>query len=195
MGKIYALMGKSSCGKDTIFKELMNDKALSLQPIITYTTRPRRVTETQGVEYNFIGEDILKEYIMQGKVIEKREYDTVYGKWYYCTIDDGKVDLSQNNYLLIATLEAYRDLRKYYGESSIIPIYISVDDGVRLERAIKREREQVNPNFDEVCRRFLADNVDFSKQNLDLCGIEKHYINNNFNECINNIKIDLFRKK
>lgn len=192
MGRIYALMGKSSCGKDTIFKELMNDKSLELKPVITYTTRPKRTTETQGVEYNFISEDILKEYLTNGKVIEKREYDTVYGKWYYCTVDDGQINLTKGNYLLIDTLEAYKELKSYFGASNIVPIYISVDDGVRLERALSRERQQLKPNYDELCRRFLADSMDFCKENLEQCGIDKYYINNEVSECINNIKVDLF---
>ena len=54
MGKIFCLMGKSSSGKDTIFKELNEDKELNLKPIVSYTTRPKRSGECDGVDYNFI---------------------------------------------------------------------------------------------------------------------------------------------
>ena len=57
MGKIFCLMGKSSSGKDTIFKELKDDTDLNLKPIISYTTRPKRVSETQGIEYFFIAKE------------------------------------------------------------------------------------------------------------------------------------------
>ena len=46
MGKIFCLMGKSSSGKDTIFKEISNIKELKLNPIVLYTTRPKRTNET-----------------------------------------------------------------------------------------------------------------------------------------------------
>jgi Guanylate kinase len=191
MGKIFCLMGKSSSGKDTVFKELKEDKDLKLKPVVSYTTRPKRFNETDGIEYYFINEEILEEYKDKGKVIEQREYDTVNGKWYYCTLDDGQIDLNRHNYLLIVTLEAYKNLKIYFGQENVFPFYITVDDGVRLERALKREREQENPNYDELCRRFLADNNDFTMDKLNSCGIERFYINCNLIECISNIKSDI----
>lgn len=193
MGKIFCLMGKSNSGKDTIFKELMSDSDLELKPIISYTTRPIRSTETNGIEYYFINEDILAEYREKNKIIEERKYDTVNGPWHYCTIDDGQINLKDNNYLLIVTLEAYRNIKIHFGEESVFPFYIDLDDGIRLERALKREREQKNPNYDELCRRFLADNNDFSDYNLQSCNIEKFYINDNLKECVSNIKDDILK--
>jgi guanylate kinase len=191
MGKIFCLMGKSSSGKDTVFKELKQDKDLKLKPVVSYTTRPKRFNETDGVEYYFINEEVLAEYKDKGKVIEQREYDTVNGKWHYCTLDDGQIDLNRHNYLLIVTLEAYKDLKIYFGEENVFPFYIKVDDGVRLERALKREKEQEKPNYDELCRRFLADNNDFTMNKLCSSGIENVYINCNLIECISNIKSDI----
>ena len=45
MGKIVYLMGKSSSGKDTIFKELMKEGTMDLRTIVPYTTRPIRAGE------------------------------------------------------------------------------------------------------------------------------------------------------
>ena len=93
MGKIFCLMGKSSSGKDTIFKELNEDKELNLKPIVSYTTRPKRINETDGVEYFFIDKNQLDKYKEENKVIEQRVYHTVDGDWYYCTINDKQIDL------------------------------------------------------------------------------------------------------
>ena len=191
MGKIFCLMGKSSSGKDTIFKEIKDDKDLNLKPVISYTTRPKRVNETQGVEYFFIDKDQLDKFENEDKVIEKRVYNTVNGKWYYCTINDGQIDLDKHNYLFITTLESYKDIKDYYGEDKVYPFYIDIDDGIRLGRALERERRQANPNYDELCRRFLADNIDFSEENLAKLNINKCYINEDLNECIKNIKKDI----
>ena len=191
MGKIFCLMGKSSSGKDTIFKKIKDDKDLNLRPIISYTTRPKRVNETDGVEYFFINTDELKNFEKENKVIEQRVYHTVHGDWYYCTINDNQIDLDKNNYLLITTLEAYKSLRDYFGEEKVYPLYINVEDGLRLERAMNREKTQANPNYDELCRRFLADNKDFSDDNLSSLNINKFYTNEDLEECINNIKEDI----
>lgn len=191
MGKIFCLMGKSSSGKDTIFKEINDDKDLDLKPIISYTTRPKRINETNGVEYFFINADELNKFEKENKVIEKRVYHTVHGDWFYGTINDGQVDLNKNNYLLITTLEAYKSLRDYFGDDKVYPFYIDIEDGIRLERALERERKQDKPNYDELCRRFLADNKDFRAENLSNLGINKIYINENLENCINDIKKDI----
>ena len=191
MGKIFCLMGKSNSGKDTIFKELMKDKDLNLMPIVSYTTRPKRTNETNGVEYFFINEKELNKFEKEDKVIEKRVYHTVHGDWYYCTINDEQIDLESNNYLLITTLESYKSLKDYFGEDKVYPLYIHVEDGIRLQRALDREKNQENPNFDELCRRFLADNRDFSKENLSALEINEFYTNKELEECINNIKKDI----
>ncbi len=191
MGKIFCLMGKSSSGKDTIFKEIRDDKDLNLKPVVSYTTRPKRINETQGVEYLFINEEQLDEFEKADKVIEKRVYHTVHGDWYYCTINDGQIDLNINNYLLITTLESYESLKKYYGEDKVYPLYVDIEDGIRLERALEREKRQANPNYNELCRRFLADNQDFSQENLSKLNINKFYINEDLQECIDEIKNDI----
>ena len=195
MGKIFCLMGKSSSGKDTIFKRLRENEALGLKPVVTYTTRPMRQNETDGVEYFFINEDRLKEYEAEDKVIEQRVYHTVFGDWYYSTIDDGQIKLDEEDYLLIVTLEAYNNLKRYFGSENVVPLYVAVEDGMRLERAIAREKKEITPNFNEVCRRFLADNADFSEEKLQDSGVEKYYFNIELEECVCEITKEILSLK
>ncbi len=187
MGKIFCVMGKSGSGKDTILKEINNIEGLNLKTIVTYTTRPKRNNETDGVEYFFIDKEKLDYFHKCGKIIECRVYNTVHGKWYYSTIDDGQINLENNNYIVIVTLEAYSDFRKYFGDEKLVPIYINIDDGVRLERALARERGQKIPNYSEMCRRFLADSEDFSEKNLEANNIKKFYNNYDLKECIDEV--------
>ncbi len=139
MGKIVYLMGKSSSGKDTVFKELMKEGTMDLRTIVPYTTRPIRAGEENGVEYFFTDETGFQTLREQGKVIEDRAYNTVYGIWRYFTVDDGQIDLTTKNYLMIGTLEAYEKMIAYFGTEAILPVYIELDDGVRLQRALDRE--------------------------------------------------------
>lgn len=195
MGKIFCLMGKSSSGKDTIFKQLELDNEIELKPIVLYTTRPKRSNEIDGVTYNFVTKDILDKYEAEGKMIEQRVYNTVNGDWYYCTIDDGNINLDENDYLIITTLEAYEKLQSYFGNSNVVPLYIEIDDGVRLERALARERLQEKPNYDELCRRYLADSRDFSEDKLNQCNVFKSFNNIDLNNCIYEIKQEILRLK
>ena len=182
MGKIYCIMGKSSTGKDTLFKKILNDPKLCLKTIVPYTTRPIRSGEKNGVEYFFCSEEQVKTLEQEGKIIELREYHTVHGIWKYFTVDDGQVQLSHQNYLMIGTLESYRKIRDYYGKQNVIPIYIEVEDGERLSRALSRERVQKQPKYEELCRRFLADAADFAEEKLKEAGITRRFVNDRMEE-------------
>ena len=163
MGKILYLMGKSASGKDTIYKRLL-EECKELFPVVLYTTRPMRDGEKQGVEYYFTTKEQLEDFGLSGKIIEQRIYQTVAGPWIYATVDDGSMGRNERDYLAIGTLESYKRMKNYFGESIVVPIYISVDDGVRLERALTREKLQKDPNYLEMCRRFLADEEDFQRK-------------------------------
>ena len=183
-------MGKSASGKDRIYRELSEDKALGLNKITMYTTRPLRSGEAEGREYHFVDDDTAKRLENENKIIEIRCYDTVFGVWKYFTADDGQIDLdSGKRYIVIGTLEAYDKFCEYYGNEHIMPIYIEVDDGVRLIRAVKREMEQENQHYEELCRRFLADAKDFSEENIRKSGITRRFANNGeFDDCVDEIR-------
>ena len=70
----------------------------------------------------------------------------------------------------------------------VVPIYIEVEDGVRLQRALDRERMQAEPKYEELCRRFLADAKDFSEENLKKAEIERRFVNDELEETERQIK-------
>jgi len=188
MSKIYFLMGKSSSGKDTIYNRLMSDDSVNLKTIVGYTTRPMRDMETEGKEYHFVSEEEMRKLEAEGKLIELRGYNTVHGMWYYFTVEDGQIDNGADDYLFIGTLESYEKVREYYGADRVVPIYICVDDGVRLMRALNREMKNESPKYAEMCRRFLTDEKDFSEENLERLDIKKRFINDDIEVCIAEIK-------
>ena len=140
------------------------------------------------MEYHFIGEEQLEAMKSKGRVIEMRTYQTMYGPWSYATVEDGQIDLSQGSYMMIGTLESYESIRTYFGENGAVPIYIEVEDGERLIRAVNREKQQKNPKYTELCRRFLADETDFSEEKLAQAGItaEERYENQELSDCLKN---------
>mgnify|MGYP001343285252 CR=1 FL=1 len=208
MPEIAFLMGKSSSGKDNIFKALVGDKELNLKTVIMYTTRPMRAGEKEGVEYYYVDNEKALELEAADKVIEMRTYNTVYGEWKYFTVDDGQIRLgSGDKYIVIGTIEAYNKFCAYFGKEAILPIYIEVDDGIRLMRAINREQKQEVPQYEEMCRRFLAatfqratlraiilniktaDSKDFSEEKIKEAGINQRFSNDGtIEDCIRDIK-------
>ncbi len=166
MGKIFCLTGKSASGKDAIYQRLMADEATGLRQVVSYTTRPIRDGEEEGREYHFCSLSQMEKMESEGRIIERRTYHTVHGDWHYFTADDGQIDLAKHSYLMVATPEQVRSLRGYFGAAAVAAVFIYVEDGERLERALRRERKQEQPKYAELCRRFLADEADFAPEKL-----------------------------
>lgn len=184
--KIIYIMGKSSSGKDTIFN-ILKDK-LNVKDYILYTTRPIRNGEIDGKTYHYITDTEMQEYIdgkKENKLIEKRTYQTVHGPWTYATISDEQFK-TDKDLIMLGTLESYLEMEKYFLDK-LLPIYIEVEDGLRLERALNREKQQQNPKYRELCRRFLADSKDFSEENLERAGITKRFQNIDLDICVSEI--------
>ena len=102
-------------------------------------------------------------------------------------MNDDQIDLEHQNYLIIGTLESYLKIRDYFGKEKVVPIYIEVEDGERLKRAIAREETQETPKYEELCRRFLADQEDFSEEKIKEAGISRRFENDDLDVCVRNI--------
>lgn len=191
MGKLFCIMGKSASGKDTIFSRLTNDEGLRLAKVVPYTTRPVRAGEKNGQEYYFVSDEAYEQMGRDKKIIESRTYETVNGPWHYFTADDGQINLAEGSFIMIGTLEVYTQICEYYGRENVMPVYIEVEDGLRLERAFGREKMQKKPNYAELCRRFLADCEDFSEEKLEAAGIGKRYQNVDIDICYSEINEDI----
>ena len=164
--KIIYFMGKSASGKDTIYRKVKEKLNPSPKEIILYTTRPIRDHEENGREYFFVTDSEIAQMENEGKIIEKRVYHTVYGDWIYATADDGQFD-DNSVYMTI--------------------VYLEVEDGLRLERAIARERTQKTAKYEEMCRRFLADQADFSEEKLKAANIIKRFKNEDRECCLKEV--------
>ncbi|MGL5649880.1 MAG: guanylate kinase, partial [Clostridium sp.] len=51
-GRIVVLIGRSGCGKDFFMKKLIGE--LTIKPVVTYTSRPKRDGELNGKDYYFV---------------------------------------------------------------------------------------------------------------------------------------------
>ncbi len=195
MHRIYYLIGKSASGKDSILTALLHDKSLKLNEIVQYTTRPRRDGEQEGKEYHFISTEEMDAFGKAGRIVECRTYHTVHGDWHYMMIDDGQVDLKKKDYAAVGTVESYKKVRDYFGADRVVPFYIYVETGERLQRALDRERNHANPKYAEMCRRFLADEKDFDDEHLKDAGLllddgtlYNGYENADFDTCMEAIR-------
>lgn len=166
-------MGRSGSGKSYVLNNLFKQPAIAkwCRVLKTYTARPRRVNERNSMEYNFL--DDIKDF--EGlNIIEKRAYvikpDTI---WEYYTCSNNIVP-SDTYYIGIGTPESSEKIRQYYyniyKKDVVVPIYIEASDINLLINSISR----INADCHEICRRFLADEEDFSLEKLSEAYIDDH---------------------
>lgn len=159
MKPIIILMGASSSGKDTIATYL--SKHYGYNRTISYTTRPMRDGEINGVDYYFVNKNIFTDMLLHKEFIEHRSYNTLFNnipnQWFYgLHKENNNIDLSKQNILILDYTGCLNALQ-YFGASQCAVIYIDVPDNIREERAKKRG------SFDksEWNRRCNDDNKDF----------------------------------
>ena len=140
-------------GKDTTQKELIN---MGMNSVVSYTTRPPRPGEVDGIAYHFITKEEFLEKEKQGFFAETTSYNVASGDtWYY---GSSVKDLTDDK-VIILNPEGLRKIKKI---KSLKPIsfYINADKTTIMERAKKR-----GDNTDEVSRRLIADDFDFADIN------------------------------
>lgn len=156
MYNIIALIGEAGSGKDRTMQEILKTNS-TLHEIISYTTRPMRQGEVEGVNYFYTTPDIFEEKILDGDMLEC----TVFNDWYYGTSYDSlckdKINIGVFNPSGIESLLAHSDC-------NIIVFWIKSSDKIRLIRQLNRE---INPNVREIIRRFQADYNDFDNIKFD----------------------------
>jgi len=157
------LVGRSGAGKDTIKKELIR---LGCGSVVTYTTRPARDKEINGVSYHFISEEEFLNKKNEGFFVETTSYHVATGEtWYYGT---SKEDLNGDK-VLIVNPYGLKSI-KMMCSSDIISFLIDVDNKTLMKRLDKR-----GDNPEEVTRRMAADENDFA----DIYKYIDHIIKNN----------------
>lgn len=161
------LIGESASGKSTIEKELVKK---GYKKIISYTTRPIRKNEIDGIDYHYISVDEFKNKLSNGFFAE----NTIYNDWYYGIAKQDCVD----DAVVVVEPHGFRQLIKLE-DLHIISFYIKVDERERLIRMVKR-----GDNLLEVFRRIFSDQGVF--QFIDK---EVDYVVDNYdiNECVRKI--------
>lgn len=154
--KIIAIIGPSGSGKTTLLEKVVsnNKNRNRLNKIIATTTRPKRDNENENAYY-FVSNDTFS--LLHSRMIEQ----TQFRDWYYGT-DTFHLDSEKWN-IGIFSPEAVNQLANSPLVSELRVIYLWVDEKVRVQRALNREK---NPDIKEILRRLVADEGDFNEDNF-----------------------------
>ena len=163
MYKVIAIVGKSATGKTTL-QRAIKDK-YRVNEIVSTTTRPMREGEVEGKDYYFITIDQFVKKVYNYEMLEATEFNG----WFYGTekkaLSKRRVNVGVFNLEGVMALAESKNI-------DLEVIYLDVDDKIRLIRALNREE---NVDVAEVCRRFFADEKDFSAEafhDLEQAGVK-----------------------
>lgn len=156
MYKIIALMGKAGSGKDTMMKKVL-EKTTSLNEIISCTTRPRRESEVEGVNYFYLTPEQFGDKVLHDEMLEA----TCFNDWFYGTSYDALrsdvVNIGVFNPTGIESLLGRPDVE-------VEVYYIAASAKTRLLRQLNREED---PDVNEIVRRYKTDESDFMELDFD----------------------------
>ncbi|MCY9757722.1 guanylate kinase [Paenibacillus alvei] len=148
---IFCLIGQSASGKSTVERNL-GYIGFGYPRIISYTTRPMREKEKDGVDYHFIDYPRFKELEKQGFFAERAQYRD----WHY-GLSLNEIDYTNKDYIVVVTIDGYNELVHVAGQENVIGIHIKVEERERIIRQLER-----GDDVDEVIRRIHTDRVDFA---------------------------------
>lgn len=153
------IVGKGASGKDFLKHKL---KDIGMITSVSYTTRPPRKDEINGIHYHYIKEC---EFLNMVKNNEFIEWNKFANKWYYGTT---KKHFNLAN-LFIMTPSGIRALSDKERSESLI-IYLDISEEVRVKRLLNRK------DNDDYMRRIKTDDFDF-KEFVDF---DLHITDHNF---------------
>lgn len=162
--KLFIISGSMATSKDTTLNELSNRGVV--KTLLSTTTRPKRPSEQQGREYNFVTEEEFD----KKDFVEKRLYRVANGDtWYYGLSYDEifKCYDIPGNYAVILDVQGMRKLKEYinrtFGEGiEVITVMLQASYYTRLKRYLNRDKID-DELIKECCRRLLADSDEIEK--------------------------------
>lgn len=148
---LYVILGNTLSGKTTLARDLRT--VTGVKQIITYTNRPMRDGEVDGVDYHFVSTE----------EIEKEDY---FGKRYFYTNYRDKpfiYAMKKEDFVLfddtiiISDPRGLREIKNLIGYQQVVSVFVDIPEKRILERAKKR-----GDSIDEVQRRLSVDHDDFA---------------------------------
>ena len=147
------LVGKTCSGKSSV-AEILRTR-YGYERIVTYTTRPPRENERNGVEYHFISQEEFERLKSEDFFFETTSYDVASGEtWYYGT---PKYAL-KNGSCIVMNPEGMKKVKKMLDPDAydIKVIYLNTSEAMIWNRLRQR-----GDSSDEASRRIDSDALDF----------------------------------
>ena len=156
MYKIIVLIGEAGSGKDSLMQGVLKENP-HLHEIISYTTRPPREGEVDGVNYHFISGEEFGDKVLHGEMIEAACFNNWFYGTGYASLRSDCVNIGVFNPEGVESLLLAKNVE-------IKVFYVRASDKERLLRQLNREEY---PDCFEIIRRFKTDVMDFEQLDFE----------------------------
>ncbi|WP_127717963.1 guanylate kinase [Halobacteriovorax sp. HLS] len=169
IGKIIVIVAPSGTGKSTLIKKI-KDSVTSLVESVSYTTRPIRPGEVDGVAYNFIDKDTFLKMKENGEFLEWAE---VHSNFYGTSKKFVESELEQGKHLLFDLDVQGTDSFKAYFKDKAQAIFIAPPSIEVLESRLRGRGTEstgiINLRLSNAKKEVLRkDDYDYCVKNEDL---------------------------
>jgi guanylate kinase len=162
-GFLFVISGPSAVGKTSVVNEVLK-RCNYLERIITCTTRPQRVGESDGVDYFFMSREAFVQHSLNGDFVEHSEvYGNNYGVLFSSIME--KIDASKH-VVLILNWEGFLKIKELF-RSSVVGFFIAPPS---IEALKKRIRNRNSDAAEDIAKRLEMALEDMSHQHkFDYC--------------------------
>jgi len=134
---LLLLVGLSGCGKDYLSKQLVDNYGFNNN--VSYTTRPMRDGEIDGVEYHFISSNEEFEVLVDsGEIFERTSYKTKHGLWMYGYGKKSFPPEGEQLNVAICNPDGVRQFLESEMEDRIAVLDVMPDNHMRLQQVCNR---------------------------------------------------------
>lgn len=160
---LYALVGSSGSGKTTIGEKFFGKE----NELISFTTRPIRENEVDGVDYLFLSKEEFYALEEQNMLVEKTEYDS---NFYGLTKEEVESKLKIGSCYAVVDMHGAFQLKEQYPNDTVI-VFIYVDKEKLTERLTNGDRNETES--------FIANRLSLYDKELESMKCADYVINNN----------------
>ncbi len=139
---LFVLAGPSGVGKNTIIKKLLTNHPDEMGRVVTYTTRPPRKNEVEGVQYHFVSREQFRDLALAGRLMEADAqtagHDVYRSGHLYSMPADIYEGLPPQKHLVVAEVDIYGMRRLRERCPDCVTIFVTAPPAVLLERIDER---------------------------------------------------------
>lgn len=186
-GKLFIVSGPSGVGKSTVVRSLLQSDECRglLHRVVTYTTRPPREYEKDGIDYHFITQHQFKEKLKENFFLE---FSTWYDHYYGTPASIIKKLEKGHSFITVVDRQGAREILKKYPKA--ITIWIQAPSLDILQERLKDRGTEDKETIERRIQKAILEQQEEDAQNL----YKFHLINDLFENTVNEL-ITLIRNE